>query len=365
MYTLAPSPVSPEGAASAPTFEQIMVPALVGAGAEPAPTTSQFKLQPAPAAPVRKAAAKAPMKKAPADAGVVSEAEPVSEEATAASLADRAVALGLHRVGARPGLFTYLRQTWDRRDFGFTLAKSRIQARNQANRLGMLWEVIKPTLNAILYGFIFGVLQGGNKPENYPAYVVIGVFLFELFSKAMSDGARSITGNRALVQSLNFPRLTLPISSIVQELMTFGPMLIVMGIYVVVLGERPQGTWFLIIPLVCVYTLFNTGIALICARLTVHLNDLTQLLPLITRLLFYSSGVLFSVDKIFAHHPWVIKVYDFHPVYQVLEIGRGLLLSDHHYNPHHWIFLCIVSVAVLAVGVVFFWKAEERYGREH
>ncbi|WP_394159326.1 ABC transporter permease [Galactobacter valiniphilus] len=278
--------------------------------------------------------------------------------------AEVAAQYGLQKVGARPGLWTYLKQTWARRDFAYTLAKSKIQARNQANRLGIVWEILKPTLNALMYGAVFGILQGGNRPSNYPAYVVIGVFLFEFFSEAMSHGARSITGNRSLVQSLNFPRMTLPFSTVIQQLLTLAPMLVVMGIYVLILGGKPQWGWLLMIPLVALFTLFNMGIALIFARLTVHLADLTQLIPLLTRVMMYTSGVLFSVEKIFAAHPWVVEVYNFHPIYQTLEIARGIML-DHHYDQMHWLYLSIWSVVILIAGTVFFWQAEERYGREH
>lgn len=279
--------------------------------------------------------------------------------------AEVAAQYGLQKVGARPGLWTYLKQTWARRDFAYTLAKSRIHARNQANRLGIVWEIIKPTLNALMYGFIFGVLQGGKRPEDYAAYVVIGVFLFEFFSHAMSQGAKSITGNRSLVQSLNFPRMTLPFSTLIQQLLTLVPMLVVMVVYVVVLGGHPRWQWLLLIPLIAIFTLFNMGVTLIFARLTVHLADLTQLIPLVTRVLFYTSGVLFAVDKIFEAHPWVVELYNFHPIYQVLEIARGILLKNHFYDPMHWLYLSIWAVVLLVGGTIFFWQAEERYGREH
>lgn len=272
---------------------------------------------------------------------------------------------GLQRVGARPGPFAYLAQTWARRDFAFTLAKSRIKARNQANRLGMLWEILKPTINALMYGFIFGILQAGRRPPDFPAYVVVGVFLFEFFSHSMSQGAKSITGNRALVQSLNFPRMTLPISVIIQQLLTLGPMIVVMFLYVLVLGQTPKWSWFYIVPLVAVLTMLNTGVALICARLTVHLNDLTQLIPLVTRFFFFTSGVLFQVDRIFETWPWLVRVYDFHPIYQVLQIARGTILDGHAYDPSNWVGLCCWAVGLLVAGYFFFWQAEERYGREN
>ena len=61
------------------------------------------------------------------------------------------------------------------------------------------------------------------------------------------------------------------------------------------------------------------------ARLTVHVRDLTQILPFVNRILFYTSGVLFAVDRIFAAHPWVVRLYDFHPLYQVLQIARSFV----------------------------------------
>ncbi|GER21918.1 transport permease protein [Zafaria cholistanensis] len=277
--------------------------------------------------------------------------------------ADFAARNHLKRVGARPALPSYLKQAWARRDFVFELAKSRIQASNNSNRLGMLWVVIKPTLNALMYGAIFGILQGANKPEDFPVFVVIGVFLFEFFSTSMTQGAKSITGNAALVQSLSFPRISLPVSTVVQNLLQLAPMLGVMFVYCLVLGTAPQWSWLLVLPLVALFTLFNTGVALICARLTVHLRDITQILPLVTRVLFYTSGVLFSVEKIFTAYPALVAVYDFHPLYQVLSIARGCIMEGHSFPAAYWLFFSIWSVVLFVAGVVFFWVAEERYGR--
>jgi len=226
----------------------------------------------------------------------------------------------------------------------------------------MLWVVLKPTLNALMYGAIFGVLQGNSKPPGFPMYVVIGVFLFEFFSQSMNQGAKSITGNTALVQSLSFPRITLPLATVLQQILTLAPMLGVMYVYCLVLGARPTWSWLLVLPLVCIFALFNMGVALVCARLTVHVRDLTQLLPLLNRILFYTSGVLFSVDRILNMFPIMVRLFDFHPIYQVLQIARGSIMGT-DYPVEYWAYLSAWSVLMLAFGIVFFWIAEERYGR--
>lgn len=279
------------------------------------------------------------------------------------TVADIAEQHGLHRVGARPTLGNYLKQTWERRTFIYELAKARVQVQNERNRLGMVWVVLKPTFNALMYGFIFGVLQGGSRPTDFPIYVVVGVFLFEFFSTSMMGGAKSITGNTSLVQSLSFPRLSLPVAQVTQNFLTLMPMLGVMFLYAIILGTVPKWSWFGIIPIVALFTIFNMGIAFICARITVHIRDFTNILPLIGRVLFYTSGVLFSVDRLLEPWPWMITVFEYHPIYQTLTLARSLIMDSVPYEPRAWLVIAGWAIGTLIFGLIYFWKAEERYGR--
>ncbi|MDR3069756.1 MAG: ABC transporter permease, partial [Propionibacteriaceae bacterium] len=122
----------------------------------------------------------------------------------------------------------------------------------------------------------------------------------------------------------------------------------------------PQGLF--LIPLLVLFSLLNTGITLFAARLTVHVRDLTQVLPFVSRILFYSSGVLFDINKIFDAMPWAVAIFDYYPLYQVLQLARCFLM-DKPMNPMYWASLCVWSVVVFVGGVIFFWVAEERYGR--
>lgn len=280
------------------------------------------------------------------------------------SLAQIAQEAGLPRVGARPSLFRYLAEVWQRRDFIVTMARFRMRSEVEGNRLGIVWIVLRPLINAAIYGLIFGVLQGSSRPPDYSAYVVVGVFMFEFFQSSFNDGSKAITGNRNLVQSLSFPRMTLPLAVVVQRFLSLMIMLVVLVPILAIFGHYPRWEWFLMVPLVALYTLFNTGIAFITARLTVHVADLTQLLPFVSRIIFYTSGVLFAVDKILENHPAILKLYDFYPLYQVLEISRNILVASDPYPMHFWPLLALTSVATLVIGILFFWRAEERYGRD-
>jgi len=280
------------------------------------------------------------------------------------SQADLAAEHGLKRVGARPRFWRYLAEAWRRREFVVALAQYRLRAGLEGNRLGALWLVLQPALNALIYGTIFFFLQRGTDPLQFAANVVIGVFLFQFFSRSMTQGAKSITGNQSLVQSLAFPRITLPIAEVIEEFISLMPSIALLFVVLPFLGHWPTWSWLLMIPLLALFSLFNTGIALFAARLTVHVRDLTQLLPFVSRILFYTSGVLFDVSDIFERFPAVVVAYDFHPVYQVLEMARAALLGGHDYNPMYWLYFSAWSVVAFIAGLVFFWVAEERYGRD-
>lgn len=279
---------------------------------------------------------------------------------------DNPEAHGLTRVGGRPPFGVYLRDVLKRRDFILSLARFRIEAENQRNRLGLGWVVLKPLLNAAVFGLVFGILMQSGRTPQFLEFLLIGVFMFEFFGSCLASGAKAITSNSSLVQSLAFPRMSLPISVVTQRFLQLIPALALMIAIVAVMGNRPTWNWFLIVPLVALYYVFNLGVVLIVARLTVHLRDLANLIPFATRLVFYTTGVFFSFELRFADHPTLVRIMDFQPIHVFLALARQLMLDgDPMYDVHqeYWLTLAVWSVAVLAVGMVFFWAAEERYGR--
>ena len=131
---------------------------------------------------------------------------------------------GLFEVGRRPPFGAYLREAWRRRTFAFTLAGYRLIGGLLRNRLGILWIVLKPVLTAAIYGTIFGfVLSSSAKPADFVPYILTGVFVFEFFTGSFGGGAKAVTGNAKLVQSLGFPRILLPFSVVAEQAMRMIP----------------------------------------------------------------------------------------------------------------------------------------------
>ena len=272
---------------------------------------------------------------------------------------------GLERVGARPSLPTYIAQAWSRRDFAVTLARYRLQASMSENRLGMGWVVLRPILNAALFGTIFGlIMPAGSRPDNFVPFLVVGFFIFEYFSKTLSGGAKAIVGAKSLVKSLSFPRILLPAAIVIRQLVELIPMLVVMFLILILLAEPITWWWLMVIPVMLLMTMFNLGVALIVARLTVHVRDLSQIIPLVSRVIFYTSGIFFDLSLVLKEKPELLRLARLNPVHDFIALIRGYTVSGNEIYPFMWWIAGAAAVVTFVFGIFFFWKGEERYGRD-
>lgn len=285
---------------------------------------------------------------------------PVSSEA----VREYAEAHGLHRVGARPPLREYIKDTWNRRDFAIAMAAFSNEASYARNRLGRWWTVLLPTLQAMTYGVIFGVILGSNRPSNFFPFLFTGVFLFSFCQFTFASGATSLTSNAGLVRSTMFPRALLPISAVIAQLLDLIPQYGLLAILAIAIQHTISWQWLIMIPITILMAMFATGLALISARLTVHISDLSKLIPFLTRITFYVSGIFFHVDQVLAGHPNLLTLAHWNPVYDYIQLARGVLVVGYELNPDLWLPAITWAVVLLFFGFIFFWRAEDRYGRD-
>lgn len=269
----------------------------------------------------------------------------------------------LPKVGVRPSLVNYLTQVWQRRAFIYVLAQSRIQARHQANHFGYLWLVLTPLIDAAVYGTVFGMLQGEHRPEHFVQFLIVGVFLFRVYTDCVSTGARSIINSQSLVQSLSFPRMVLPLATALEHFINFIPALIVMLVLNIALGATPTLGWLWLIPVLLLFALFNTGVVCIFARIATHFRDITQIIPFANRFMRYFSGVFYNPIVFVGHMPIVMAFFTFNPVYEFMELARAVLIPGYEVSRVVIVSAIIWSLGSFILGGIFFWLAEERYGR--
>ena len=280
------------------------------------------------------------------------------------SLAEYAKQNGLTKVGARESLLSYVKHTWQRRDFAYVMALYTDQANSSRNRLGRWWLVLVPTLQAAVYGLIFGILLGGSRPENFIPFLITGVFLFSFLQGSYSSGANSVTSNIGLVRSLSFPRILLPINALIQQVFSLLPQVALLLITLLLFQQQVTWNWLYLIPILLLMVVFGFGLATISARLTVHVQDLNKLNPFLTRVVFYSSGIFFSIETVLKDYPVAMQIASWNPVYVYISLARGAMVEGYAMTASMWIGAVAWAFGLFFVGTIFFWRAEERYGRE-
>nr|WTB35448.1 ABC transporter permease [Streptomyces sp. NBC_00830] len=286
------------------------------------------------------------------------------------SAAERAGKYGLTVSGARPGLFEYVQQLWGRRHFIMAFSRAKLTAQYSQAKLGQLWQVATPLLNALVYFLIFGLILGtrrGMSQEVFIPFLVTGVFVFTFTQSSVMAGVRAISGNLGLVRALHFPRASLPISFSLQQLQQLLYSMIVMAAVVVGFGSYPSLSWLLVLPALVMQFVFNTGLALIVARLGSKTPDLAQLMPFVMRTWMYASGVMFSITVMLQGKPeWIARVLQYNPAAIYMDLIRFALIDGYgseNLPPHVWIAGLAWAAFIGVGGFVYFWKAEERYGR--
>jgi len=271
---------------------------------------------------------------------------------------------GLQLQVGRPPFGKYLRDLWLSRNFIWALATTRTYARNENTYLGQVWSILNPLLYASVFYVVFGKILGtGRGIDNFTGFLIVGVFVFQFCSGALSSGSSAIVGNTAMIRSLRFPRAVLPIASVVTEFLTLLPAIVVMFVIVNITGERPSWTWLLTVPMFLVIAIFNAGISLVTARLVAQQRDLKNLIPVAVQLLRYMSGVFFSIQQrvpdgfagdLMLYQPYALS----------LEVIRGCLLAEFSLNWTQVVVMCGWAAVLSVGGLIFFWRAEGRYGVE-
>src|SRR5499425_2364566 len=332
-------------------------------------------------------------------------------------LSDYATRHNLQPASARPPSLKYLRSLWQRRQFitGFATA-SNVAMYSQA-RLGQLWQVLTPLLNAAVYFLIFGVLLGINRGvPGYIPFLVTGIFVFNFTQRSCMTASVVMRQNLPLIRALPFPRGCLPLGYVIIELQQLALSFAVLFVIILAYGEPLTWYWLLIFPILTLQTLFNVGCAFVLARWGAGFDDVSQLLPFIIRTWFYASGVIFSIQttlalipgKVLYNHPHLAYLLQINPAAIYITLIRNALLQDQRTSmPGYHAYIAVLcnmsatparfhiprsvfaskviyysaychpvvseaalwgfavgwAVVAVIVGYFFFWQAETRYGR--
>ena len=159
---------------------------------------------------------------------------------------------------------------------------------------------------------------------------------------------------------MQFPRILLPISTVNGQTVAFMPALALVMAAVLLTGERPAMRWLALTAVMAAQFSFNLGAAFVIARIGAAMRDTRELLPHLFRLLFYGSGVIFSVDA-FVDSPAWRMAFTVNPLYDLITCARWCLLGT-PVALHVVLATVVWSISLPVAGFVLFRRSELRFG---
>jgi lipopolysaccharide transport system permease protein len=252
-----------------------------------------------------------------------------------------------------------LPELWRFRDLLFVLAGRDLRLRYRQTALGISWVLIQPLLAAGVFAVIFGkVAKLPSDGVPYFIFSFAGLLGWTIFNGTVAKAAASLVGNAALVSKVYFPRLILPLSTVLSTLVDFVVALVAMIIFMLIWHVAP-GRQIALLPLwVLLTALLAMGLGLLAAALTVSYRDVQYIIPVLLQLALYASPVAYSLAAVPATlRPW----FALNPLAGLLEAFRWSLLGTSSLNLPAVAYSATCAVAAFLVGAVCFKRMERRF----
>jgi len=263
-----------------------------------------------------------------------------------------------------------LRDLWVYRELVLFLTWRDVLVRYKQTVLGAAWAVIQPVIQMVVFTLIFSNAAGlSSEGVPYPIFNFTALLPWGLFSKAMNDAGRSLVTNRNMITKIYFPRLTIPVASVLAGMVDFA---IALAVYIVIIlyySIAPGSTYtykftpaLFALPLFILLALIATlGVSLWFSAMNVVYRDVGHILPFLTQIWFFATPIVYSASIV--SPKWQI-LYALNPLTGVVEGFRWCLLGVHSLP---WQLLAIssgIAVLVLVTGMVYFRNMERTFADE-
>ena len=256
-----------------------------------------------------------------------------------------------------------LKEVWDYRDLVFMFVKRDFVSSFKQTILGPLWFFINPIFTTVVYLIVFGNIANLST-DGAPKilFYLAGVTLWNYFSSSLGGTSNVFVGNAGIFGKVYFPRLVMPITIVISNLMRFGVqflLFLVVFFYYWYKGEVAPNWWVLFTPIfILMMSLFALGVGMIFSSLTTKYRDLSMLLTFGISLYMYATPVIYPTSMLSAK----IQPYaKYNPLTGIFEGFKYAWMGVGEFNPIMLVYSTIIILILLAIGTVIFNKVEKGF----
>lgn len=250
------------------------------------------------------------------------------------------------------------------RDLLFMFVKRSFTSQYKQTILGPLWFVINPLLTSFISTIVFGGIAGIKTGEvPYFLFYICGLTLWNYFATCVTQTSTTFTTNANIMGKVYFPRLIMPISSVIFAAIN---MLVVLAMTVIaMIVYRLKGypimpnIYLLFIPLLVLQTaILGLGVGIIVSSLTTKYRDMAVLVGFGVNLWMYATPVVYPLEQVSGKLRIAVLI---NPMSPVINNFRYALLGEGYFEVFWWIVSIVVTLGVLVLGVLLFNKVEKTF----
>ncbi len=256
-------------------------------------------------------------------------------------------------------------ELWQYRDLIYMYVKRDIVTFYKQTIMGPLWFIIQPILTTIMFMFVFGNLAGiSTDGIPQPVFYFSGIVFWSYFSDCLTRNSKVFTENQNVFGKVYFPRLVVPISITISNLVRFAIqlfILVLIYLYFAFFTEANinPNSYLLLFPVLVLMTAgLSLGFGIIFSSLTTKYRDLTFLLQFGVQLWMYITPIIYPLNSIAKENQWKILL---NPMTSIIETFKFSSLGTGVFDWGHLLYSFVFMMVLLFVGIIIFNKVEKGF----
>ncbi|KFC39659.1 ABC transporter permease [Elizabethkingia anophelis] len=256
-----------------------------------------------------------------------------------------------------------LKEVWRYRDLLLLLVKRDFVTYFKQTILGPIWFFVNPILTTLIYTLVFGNIAGiSTNGTPKIAFYLSGVVMWNYFSTSLTQTSTVFTVNAPIFGKVYFPRLIMPLSIVVSNLMQFGIqflLFLIIVVYYTFQGQLHPNIFVLLTPvLIILMAAFALGVGMIFSSMTTKYKDMAMLLTFGVQLFMYATPIVYPLSTINDKYKYLIEL---NPLTAIIENFRYAFLGSGSLNIEALGYSCIMIGILLAIGTIIFNRIQKGF----
>ena len=252
------------------------------------------------------------------------------------------------------------KEVWSYRELFYFFTWRDVKVKYKQTYLGFAWAVLQPTLMMLVFTFVFGSVidQKTNSTIPYPVFVYSGLMLWGIFSGGLQAAGNSMVNNANIIKKIYFPRLIIPLSSILVSVFDF-VMTIIPFVALLIFYKTNIDVLRLLwaLPLAFVFILLSTfGLGCFLAALNVKYRDFRYVLPFLIQFLMFVTPVIYPLQLVTDAR--ILFLLKLNPIGIAIDLFRSVFDASIQIDLTHLGLSALISIGLLMIGIYYFRKTE-------